>query len=213
MDAHTMRVVSELRGHVRRHWVLATAVQRMPVPSAIGAFENTAGREPDVEVLGVARVDVDGMEHRSVRCVLFWPLRPSCPHRMVVPTVVGIPGVTAVSGHEEALGRTSRVPDVGLRRMPGSEPEHRRETALEGLASAKGRGATGFGPRRPQVVGAKHGRPEVAGAEPGQHAPPVAGIEDDVLRDVAEEHRLARGPVGSGPITRQDEGSLAGTDE
>src|SRR5450631_86256 len=99
--------------------------------------------------------------------------------------------------------------------MSRREPEHvaHRLAALTlgGLAKC-GRGLR-LGPRVSEVLRAVGRRPEMARAHRGQERSAVARIEHRVVHDLAEEMRAfdrPRAPIGA---RREDEETLAGSDQ
>ena len=99
--------------------------------------------------------------------------------------------------------------DPGLVGVAGGQPEHGLDARVRvRRPGRKAGGRTASVQVRTEVVGAEHRRPEVTGAGGEHQAPSVPWVEDQVLGDVAEEHRLAEGPVAARLVGMQDEGTL-----
>ena len=208
MQPHAVRVVAELGVGIGEEARRAAGVERPPVAAAVDRLEHAAGRQPEVHVRGVARVDDDRVEHRAVGRVLLGPLGPRLPHRMVVPAVDGRPRVAAVVAAEQALRRSAGVPDAGLVGVARREPEHRPRAPAQSLAAAERRRRVASVQVAPRSSDRNTVGPRWPVRMAAQHAA-VAGIEHHVLGDVAEEGRLAR-VQGIGGVAREDEGALAG---
>src|ERR1700687_5043785 len=164
-------------------------------------------------MLPVARIDDHRMQHRTVGCSLVGPLRPRPPHRVFVPSRYRRPCVAAIVAAKQALRRTTRVPDVGIVYGARGEPDHATHAAPVRVARfERGRPARLL-PRLAEVTRAQDRWAEVAGARPHQQRLAIAGIEHDVLDDVAEKHGSGdrpRAPLGVG---REQPGALASAEE
>src|SRR5262245_19837177 len=142
----------------------ATRVERLPVGAFVHALEDSAARHPDVNVIRVARVDVDRMHLRTVRRAVAKPAGPGRPHRMIVESGYRFPGVSAVFRTEQTLRRRARVPDARLASVPRGEPEDVIDhTPLLpfGRLGERGRLRRLF-PRLPEIPRAEYGRPQMA---------------------------------------------------
>ena len=214
MQAHAVRIVAELGVGIGEEVAVAARVERLPVGAAVGALEHAAARQPDVEVRGVARVDDHRVQHRPVGRVLLRPLGPRLPHRVVVPAAHRLPRVAAVVGAEQALRRAAGVPDAGLARVAGRQPEHR----VAGCARADRRSRTRAARRLLSTIarGRSSGTPSGRGGRCASRAASSCGRADRAPRAA----RCGRGT--SGPSTdhdvarrvgRQDPHALARTDE
>ncbi len=120
VEAHAVGVMAVVGVGLGQEDGLDVLVEGAPVLPAVGALEDPARRQAQVEVVGVAGVDDDRVQHRAVGGVLLGVLRPGLPHRVVVPAVDRRPGVTGVFTPEQALRAAAGVPDARARRRgPG----------------------------------------------------------------------------------------------
>ena len=76
-----------------------------------------------VEVRRVARVDDDRVQLGAVGRAVLLAAHPRAVLRVVVEPGHRLPGDAAVLGAEQALRRGARVPDAGLARVAGRQPE------------------------------------------------------------------------------------------
>jgi hypothetical protein len=101
---HAMGVVAEGRVGTGQEVGGAPHVQRPPIRPAVNRLEHAAAREPEVQVVVVARIDQDRVQHRPVgRPLDVRPLGPGSPVGVVVPAVERLPGDAAVARAEQAL--------------------------------------------------------------------------------------------------------------
>src|SRR6266702_8844378 len=119
-----------------------TLVERAPARAGIGALENAADGDADVEVPGIARIDVDRVQRRAAgRPWVLLAADPRRAHRVGVESRDAVPGDAAVLGAEQARRRDARVPRAGRGRVPGRKPEnvnHREPFfALRGLGKGR----------------------------------------------------------------------------
>ena len=182
-------------------------VQRLPARAAVGRLEDAARRHADVEVLRIARVDVDRVQRGAIRRCFLQPADPGGPHRVRVEPVDTLPGVAAVRRAEEPLRRGAGVPDAGLGGVSRREPEHvlDDEAGLAGGRLRERRRPRRFLPGPPAIGGAEHGRAEMPGARGDEQRPPVARVEHRVLDDVAEEVRRREPPGLAARIAGEQE--------
>jgi hypothetical protein len=214
-DAQAVHVVAVLRVGIGQEVGGDALVERLPARAAVGRFEDAARRHADVQMLRVARVDVDRVQRGAVRRRFLQPAHPRRAHRIRVEAVDTLPGVAAVRRTEEALRRRAGVPHARLGCVSRRQPEDVRDDEA-GLAGGRLRERRRTGrllPGAPAIGGAEHRRTEMPGARGDEERPPVARIEHRVVHDVAEEVRRREPPGPPAGVGREDEQALARADE
>jgi len=154
MQPHAVHVVAVLRVLDGKEIGGDALVERPPGLSAIRALERSADRDADVEMPGVARIDVDRVQGRAARRpLLLLAADPDDAHGVGIEAGDAFPSDTAVIGAEQSRRRDACVPGAGLRRMPRCKPEDMfdRQSLLAGSGLGERGWALGFLPRVAEV--------------------------------------------------------------
>ena len=167
----------------------------LPGLAAVGGFMDAAAGHAEIEMLGIAGIDDDRMHLGPVGRAVLHRAHPFPVLRIVVDAGEGFPGDAAIGRAEQALGRRPGIPDIGLALMGRGQPECVIDAAAGGAVRrlGEGRRALGFFPAAAEIGGAENRGAEMAGLRRRQQGAAVAGIEDHVIDDMAEEMR----PVGA----------------
>ena len=216
MQPHAVHVVAVLRVLDGKEIGGDALVERPPGLSAIRALERSADRDADVEMPGVARIDVDRVQCRTAgRPLILLAADPDDAHGVGIEAGDAFPSDAAVIGAEQSRRRDACVPGAGLRRMPRREPEHmfHREAFLAGSSLRKRGRALGFLPRAAEVGRAEYGRPEMARANGAEQRLAVARVEHEMVDDVAEKMRPCERPAPARAVRLHEKHALAGSDE
>src|SRR5438552_18803812 len=99
--------------------------------------------------------------------------------------------------------------------MPRRKPEDLfdRQSFLAGSRLRERRRALGLLPRAAEVGRAEYRRPEMARPHGTQQRPPVAGVENEMVDDVAEKMRPREGPALARAVRFHEEHALARSDQ
>src|SRR6185503_13195238 len=84
---------------------------------------HAAARHGEIQMLGIARIDDDGVQLGPVRRAVLLGAHPGAILRIVIQAGKFIPSDAAVFAAEQALRRGPSVPNAGLVAMGGGEPE------------------------------------------------------------------------------------------
>lgn len=131
--------------------------------------------------------------------------------RVIIDGGKRLPSHAAIGGPEHALRRGAGVPNMGLARRTGLQPE----CVVDGPACcAVGSPGEGGRPRRfspapAQIARAENGRAKMASLGRRQQSPPIARIEHEMADDMAEEMRPVGAPTPPRAITAIDPRALA----
>src|SRR5205807_1290156 len=103
MQPHAVHVVAVLRVLDGKEIGRDALVERPPGLSAVRALERAADRDADVEMPGIARIDVDRVQRRAAgRPLLLLAADPDDAHRVGVEAGDAFPGDAAVIGAEQS---------------------------------------------------------------------------------------------------------------
>jgi hypothetical protein len=96
-----------------------------------------------------------------------------------------------------------------------SQPEDvvENESFLSFRRFRKSRRPFGFLPAFAEIARSKNRRPEMSGPRGEQQGPPIARVVRQMMRDVAQEHRLGNFPTPARLVPAQNKRALAGADE
>lgn len=171
--AHAVGIVEAGIGGVEAFHHIEALEQRREALAAVQRLMHPAAGHGEVQVLGVARVDGDGVELGPVRRTVLHRAHPLAVLGIVVDAREGFPGGATVLGAEQALGRGAGVPHVGLVGVAGVSQKvwsTERPPPSAALANAGGLAASCqvrprsverkmVGPRWPVLAAASRVRP------------------------------------------------------
>ena len=173
--------------------------------NTVDRFVHTPTRHREVEVGGIARIDDDRMQLRSIRRAILSGAHPLAVLRVVVDVGEWRPTDAVVGRAEQPLRRSAGEPDVrfvGMARCQhegviDGPPGRATDGATDGAADGAGerRRFYGFLPALPEVRRAEDGRPEVAGLRRREQGASIARVKHHVVDDVAEKMRSVGSPV------------------
>ncbi len=188
--------------------------QRRPGLAAVGRFMHAAARHAEIQMLRIARIDIDRMHRRPVRRAALIV----APHRLEDGIVVDRgdrrPAVAAVFAAEQALRAGAGIPHARLAGVARRQPEgvlHAAALAVRILR--EGRRLLGFRPVLSEIGGAEQGRAQMPGRGRGQQRAAVARVEHQMIDDVAQEMRPVRLPFPARGIALEDPCALARGDQ
>ena len=212
MHDDAVRIVTEGNIGVRQEIRRDSLVERRPVAPAIGRLEHASDRDPEIQVLRIARIDDHRMQQLAAgRAESGRPLRA---HRVIVESGDGLPGVSTVGRTEEPRRRAARVPGAFLGRVTGCQPEdcvdRPGRLALRHLAK-RGRLAR-FLPMTAAIGRAEHRGPEMTRLRPHQQHFGVARILHDVMDHVPQELRSGKRPGSAAHVATERKRAFAGSD-
>ena len=183
-------------GRIESHDHIESLDQRVPGFPAIGRFVHAAAGHGEVQVRRVARVDDDRMQFRSVRCAVLHAAHPFTVLRIVVDAGKRRPRRAAVFRAEESLRRGAGVPHARLVRQAGLQPEGviDRASLLPFFRLGECGRLLYLLPLFAEIGGAVKRGAEVSGRGGGEEGFAIAGIEHQMVDDMAEEVRTVRSP-------------------
>ena len=171
MQRHAVRVVTVLRMRVRAGRRQHAGVQQMSSSRLDRCFRTRRpSRCRSTCASGIAWIDQDRMDRRTVGIALLHVAGPFEPLRMIVPSGHRLPRGAARPPDEQPFGRRARIPHTGFVGMSRRQPEHlldgRRSTVV--LRFGKRRRSRRLPPRAPEVrgTGTPSGRGDRCAARP-----------------------------------------------
>ena len=206
-----MRVMAVFGIRLRQEIRFYAAIERTPIATGVLRLEHPSTGHADIHVRRISRIDLNGVELRTVRCAVLVAAAPCLALRMRIESFHSPPRSAVIVGHEKTLRRRPRVPDAGVRRMSGGQPECVIDDALAALL--KCRRLFCFMPRSAAIAGAKNRGPEVSGARRRQDRASVARIRDTMMNDVPEKLRSRKVPGPARRVAMELPQSLARSDK
>jgi hypothetical protein len=149
---------------------------------------------------GIARIDNDRMQFRSIRRAVLHAAHPAAVLRIIVDAGKRRPVDAPVLGTEQPLRRGAGIPDIRFVGMARRQPEG----VIDGTSAAavgdrsKSRRLGGFLPGSPEIRRAEDGRSEMAGLCRREQGSAIARIKQQMIDDVTQKMR----PVGSPGLAR-----------
>ena len=194
-----MRVVSVFRVWRGDKIGGAAFVKRAPICALVGAFEKAAGGNPNVHVLGVARVNENRVKCRSARRSFLLAAHPGRTHWVFVESRYAFPCLPAIFRPEKPRRRRACVPDTRLTRVPGCEPEcvMYRKAGLTFGRFGESRRQACFFPGLAAIRRAKDGWAEVARARGHEDRPAIARVQQHVMHAAAKQDRARQLPASA----------------
>src|SRR5881398_2672908 len=117
-----MGIVSVFCIGIRKEVCPHSAIEWLPIRAFVLRFEDAATGHADIHMLGIARIDQDGMKLRPVRRSVLIATAPCLALRMFVEAVDAMPVRAAIIRAEQPLRRSAGIPCSWLAGMSRGEP-------------------------------------------------------------------------------------------